>query len=92
MIVRILGEGQWILGEEHLDELNAYDENLANAVAASDESGFKDSLTTLLDRVKGLGVPISDDDLTPSDLILPGSQSTLGEVAALLHDEGLIPG
>jgi len=38
MIVRILGEGQLDLGEEHLDELNELDAELAAAVTSGDDS------------------------------------------------------
>ena len=92
MIVRILGEGQLDLGEEHLAELNTYDSALSDAVAAGDDTEFRRRLTDLLGRVRDLGVPVNDDALAPSDLILPAADSTLTEVAALLADEGLIPG
>lgn len=92
MIVRILGEGQLALGEEHLDELNALDDELAAAVAAGDEDGFRGHLGRLLDRVRALGTHVADDELSASDLILPDADSSLAEVEALLGEEGLIPG
>ncbi|HEX2896249.1 MAG TPA: hypothetical protein VHO29_19755 [Marmoricola sp.] len=92
MIVRILGEGQLALPEQHLDELNTYDAALSDAVAVGDEDAFRRHLTGLLDRVRELATPVADHDLRPSDLILPAPDSTLMEVAGLLVDEGLIPG
>ncbi|MEP6855328.1 MAG: hypothetical protein ABJA33_07655 [Pedococcus sp.] len=92
MIIRILGEGQLELAEEHLPELNKLDTELAKAVNAGDEPGFERELTTLLDRVRALGSALPDDRLTASDLILPGPDSSLAEVSSLLSEDGLIPG
>ncbi|MEO3939031.1 hypothetical protein V3N99_20110 [Dermatophilaceae bacterium Soc4.6] len=92
MIVRILGEGQLDLGEEHLDELNELDAELSAAVTAGDATRFERDLTRLLDRVQALGRPMPDNDLNVSDLILPGPDSSLAEVTALLGEDGLIPG
>ena len=92
MIVRILGEGQLELAEEHLSELNELDAELAEAVNSGDEPGFERELTRLLDRVRALGSPVPDEHLTASDLILPGPDSSLAEVSALLSEDGLIPG
>ncbi len=92
MIVRILGEGQLELAEDHLPELNELDTELTNAVNAGDEPGFARELARLLDRVRALGVSVPDDHLGSSDLILPGPDSSLAEVSALLSEDGLIPG
>ena len=92
MIVRILGEGQLDLGDEHLDELNTLDADVVDAVTAGDEARFTLELTRLLDKVRSVGTQLPDEMLSTSDLILPGPDSTLAEVASLLGDEGLIPG
>ena len=92
MIIRILGEGQRELADQHEAELNRLDEALAEAVNAGDESAFEQSLTALLERVRALGSAVPDDALVPSDAILPGEGSSLAEVRALLGEQGLIPG
>ncbi|HEV7213038.1 MAG TPA: hypothetical protein VGN47_15110 [Blastococcus sp.] len=92
MIVRVLGEGQLRVGEEHLAELNRVDDELAAAVDAGDEPRFAQCLTALVDRVRALGRPVADDVLAESDVIVPGPTSSLAEVRALLGEEGLIPG
>ncbi len=91
MIVRILGEGQWDLGEEHLEALNALDDAVENAVAAGDEVAFSQGLAALLHAVRTQGTRLEDDSLEDSQLILPMSDATLEEVRALLTDEGLVP-
>jgi hypothetical protein len=92
MIVRILGEGQRTIDESALDGLNDLDNDLVAAVDADDEDHFASALTALLDRVRELGSPLPDDEIVPSDLVLPSSDASLAEVRELLGDEGLIPG
>ncbi len=92
MIVRILGEGQLDLDDKHLDELNIIDAQVADAVAAGDEARFTLELGRLLDKVRSVGALLPEEMLSTSDLILPGPDSSLAEVASLLGDEGLIPG
>ncbi len=92
MIVRIMGEGQLEVDAGHLDELNRLDDDVASAVDAGDEPAFTVALSRLLDRVRATGTPLPDEALQASDLVLPGPDSSLAEVSALLGDEGLIPG
>ncbi|MGV9421411.1 PspA-associated protein PspAA [Streptomyces sp. NPDC003674] len=92
MIVRIMGEGQVKLDDAHFAELNELDDELLAEVEGGDEAGFRRTLSTLLDAVRRLGVPLPDDALEPSEFILPSPQATLEEVRELLGDEGLIPG
>jgi hypothetical protein len=92
MIVRIMAEGQFMIPEQELDELNELDSTLQDAVDAGDEQRFSSVLAALLDRVRTAGTPASDDVLAPSELVLPAADSTLEEVRAMLGDEGLIPG
>ena len=92
MIVRILGEGQRRVDDGDLQPLNQLDNDLVAAVDAGDEDKFGTALTALLDKVRQIGVPVPDDEIVPSDLVLPSSDASLAEVRELLGDEGLIPG
>jgi len=92
VIVRILAEGQWTVGDDQLDSLNALDSALEAAIANGDELTFTKSLEALLDAVRTSGNPLPDDALEDSDLILPPADATLEEVRELLNDDGLIPG
>jgi hypothetical protein len=93
MIVRILNEGQWELSDEAVRDLNSLDDAVDKAVAAADQDQLANALQALLDRVRTSGIPVPDDELRDSDLILPDSDSTIEDVRALLSDtdEGLIP-
>ena len=92
MIVRILGEGQWKLSDEQLTSLNELDAAVESAVDGGDQDTFRRSLEALLDAVRSTGVPLADESLEDSDLILPPSDATIDEVRGLLNDDGLIPG
>jgi hypothetical protein len=94
MIVRIMGEGQWTLGDEHSDVLNSLDAGLESAVETGDPQAFQSALSDLLGNVRALGSPLPDDSLAASDAVLPAADSGVDDVRALLadSDEGLIPG
>lgn len=91
MIVRIMGEGQVWLDDSHFPRLNELDDELLAEVESGDEEGFRRTLGALLAAVRGMGAPLPDDSLEPSELILPGPDASLADVRAMLTDEGLIP-
>lgn len=90
MIVRISGEDQYRLadGDGRIAEL---DNAVVAAVEAHDEAGFAKSFGALLDYVRSNGEAVPEDDLEPSDLILPPADLSLAEAAAEFTGEGLIP-
>ncbi|MFK0253076.1 hypothetical protein [Streptomyces sp. NPDC090445] len=92
MIVRIMGEGQVTVADSHFAELNALDDELLQEMEGGDEAGFRRTLHALLAAVRRLGVPLPDDALEPSELILPAPDASLAEVREMLSDDGLIPG
>jgi hypothetical protein len=92
VIVRILGEGQLLVDDSALEELNALDVAVEAAVDAGDEATFGAALGALLDAVRRHGTPHADDSLDESDLILPPADATIDEVRQMLDDDGLIPG
>ncbi len=91
MIVRILTEGQFTVDESEMDGLNKLDDELQAAVESGDDGRFGAALSALLDRVRSAGTPVPNEELLPSDLVLPSSDATLHEVSDLLGEEGLIP-
>ncbi|MFB6894055.1 hypothetical protein ACFCX4_32615 [Kitasatospora sp. NPDC056327] len=94
MIMRVMGEGQFEVGETHLNRLNELDDELLTALESGDEEHFRRALGELLGAVKRFGTPLPDDSLEPSDLILPDAEATIDDVRRLLRAEGdgLIPG
>jgi hypothetical protein len=92
MIVRILGEGQWQVDDEHLPELDVLDGWLEQAVEADDETAFAHALTALLHSVREVGARLPAERIVPSDLILPEADTTMDRVRDMLSGDGLIPG
>jgi hypothetical protein len=90
MIVRVSGEAQYRL-EGANGELQQLDNAVVSAVEAGDEAGYRSAYDALLAFVRSKGVPIGDDELLGSDLILPPPDLSLEEAAAEFQGEGLIP-
>ena len=92
MIVRIMGEGQFEVGDSAAAELNGLDDRLDAAVEKGDEKAFHAALGSLLERIRAAGSPLPPDSLQSSDLIVPRADATMEEVKELLAGGGLIPG
>src|SRR3981189_1422115 len=91
MIVRLLGEGQYTVDDSLLVRLNELDDEVEKAVAAGDERALWRALQALADAVRENGVKLADDDLSPSDAIIPPEDLSLEEARELMQDEGFIP-
>lgn len=91
MIVRILGEGQRRLDDSAIERLNPLDDALEAAIDSGDDEQFRSALHELLEAIRSEGAPVGDDELLPSDLVMPDADAHVDDVKALLGDEGLIP-
>lgn len=95
MIVRVMGHGQWVFEPDELLSLNEADVAVEDAVKQGDEKALRTALENLLQAVKEKGVPVPDDVLAESDLVLPDVDAGLEEVQLLLDSTseyyGLIP-
>lgn len=83
MIVRIIDEGQVELDESAFVELNAVYDELLIEIESGDEIGIRRVLGALLDAVRDLVVPLPDDALAPSGLILPSIDASLEEIRSV---------
>jgi hypothetical protein len=91
MIVRLMGEGQYRIGDELRSELDELDTRALGALEAGDESALDDLLDEMWQLVRERGERLPDDDLSSSDLIIPPSDLTLEETRLLFSEEGLVP-
>lgn len=95
MIVRIMGEGQWVVDPDELLALNHLDERVETAVAQGDDEGLSFALSELLTAIRERGTAVPDDLIAESDLVLPAEDATAEEVKLLLDSTsefyGLIP-
>ncbi len=88
MIVRILGEGQYLVPDDQRPVLEKLDDELDAAVHAGDESRFGAALNALAAEVRSAGEALADDDFAPSELVVPFADASLEETKALLADQG----
>jgi hypothetical protein len=91
VIVRLLGEGQFRVDDSLIGRLNELDAVVEKAVADGDERALWTGLQALADAVREGGVKLADDDLSPSDAVIPPEDLSLEEAQELLSDEGFIP-
>ncbi len=91
MIVRLMGEGQFEVDDSLLARLNELDTEVARAVAEGDERALWTGLQALADTVREAGRKLADEDLRPSDAIVPPEDLSLEEARELLTDDGFIP-
>lgn len=96
MIIRILGEGQFVVEESMLEALNHIDQDVEEAAMAGDQEALARSLSALLGRVRESGQVVPDEVLVESDLILPPESATVDQIRQLLDETaeypGIIPG
>ncbi|MGH9172207.1 MAG: PspA-associated protein PspAA [Acidimicrobiales bacterium] len=87
MIVRILGEAQYDVGEADAKALEQLDHSLAAAIESGDEAGYEATLEQMHEMVRSTGTQVSAETIVPSDLTLPHPGSSLSEVRDLLASE-----
>jgi hypothetical protein len=90
VIVRISGEGQWRVPDEERERLNAIDNEIVAALESCSQDQFEALLGKLRDEVTGTGTRVPDDEIVPSDVVLPAPDTTLEEARAIFAGEGLI--
>jgi len=91
VIVRLMGEGQYRVGDDVVERLHELDDEAARAVEAGDEDSLRRVLDTMASSVRDSGDRLPDEDLSASDLIIPPDDLSLEEAKELFSGEGLIP-
>ncbi len=91
MIVRISGEDQYRLDDSASARVNELEDAVAKIVEAGQQDGFNEAYQRLLDYVRSTGQPVGEDELEPSDVILPPADITFAEAGREFTGEGLIP-
>ena len=92
MIVRVMGEGQYEVGDAVAERLNELDDQAVAALERGDEAGLHESLGRMAALARDEGRRLADDDLRASDAVIPPVDLTLEESRNLFsEDHGLIP-
>jgi hypothetical protein len=91
VIIRVMGEGQFEVDEEVAKGLNDIDEQAEQALEAGDADRFGELLERMAEAVRTNGAPLPDEDLSPSEGIIPPPDLSLEEARQLFDGDGLIP-
>jgi hypothetical protein len=91
MIVRISGEGQYRLPDGDEGRLNELEAEVQSALDGGRETDFPGSYGALLDYVRSAGERLAEDELEPSQVILPPADISFQEASREFTGEGLIP-
>jgi hypothetical protein len=91
MIVRLMGEGQYRVDDAILARLNGLDDGATAALEANDAAALEQRLNALWELVRAEGERLADDELSPSDALVPPADLSLEEARRLLGDDGFIP-
>jgi PspAA-like protein len=91
VIVRLMGEGQYRIDDGAREELNELDDRALAALEQEDEPALDGMLDEMWQIVRDRGERLPDEDLSPSDLVIPPSDLTLEETRKLFSEEGLVP-
>jgi hypothetical protein len=91
VLIRILGEGQFVVPDSEIEEINRLDTALEHALNTTDDD-VQPALDALLDKVRSVGVRPADDEFVESEVILPFADAHEEDIRAMLQEDGLIPG
>jgi hypothetical protein len=91
MIVRISGTGQYRLADKLAKRLNDLDDAAVEAVEEDNEERFRELFDQMLELVRSEGEALPNEELVPSDVILPPPDTSIEEAAAGFTGEGLVP-
>jgi PspAA-like protein len=91
VIVRIMGEGQYRLGDDVRQRVNELDNAVVAAVDGNDEDGFHEAFQEMLDVIRSEGEHLGDEEIETSDVIVPPADTSMAEATAEFSGDGLIP-
>jgi len=92
MIVRILGDNQYVLDSKYLDKLNELDNCMVDHLGSGEVEEFNSCLHEMIHVIRDKGTPLDPAEIRPSDLIVPSPDMTPEEARKLFTAEGIIPG
>jgi hypothetical protein len=90
MIVRILGDNQYVLDSKYLDKLNELDSSLVDHLSNEEVDEFNRCLKEMIHTIREKGTPLDPAEIRPSDLIVPSPDITLKEASRLFTKKGII--
>jgi hypothetical protein len=92
-IVRIMGQGQFMIDNKILKKLNQIDNSIVQLVSndRTDNTEFKKRLSELTDIVEKNSKQLDPKEIVQSDIILPSTDLSIEEAKRLFQGEGVVP-
>jgi hypothetical protein len=92
-IVRIMGQGQFMVDNKILKKLNEIDNSIVQLVSndRTDNTEFKKRLTELTDIVEKNSKQLDPKEIVQSDIIVPSTDLSIEEAKRLFQGEGVVP-
>ncbi len=91
MIVRILGDNQYVLDSKYLDKLNELDTCMVDHLGHEQVDDFDSCLHEMIHIIRENGTPLDPAEIRASDLIVPSPDMTADEARKLFTKDGIIP-
>jgi hypothetical protein len=91
VIVRIFSDGQYRIPADVQARLHELDNATVSAIDSGDEGSFASNYKALVELIHTNGERLADEELVPSDLMLPPADITLEEAREEFTGEGLLP-
>lgn len=92
VVVRLMGEGQYYIDKDTLDEVNRIDNRMVRLLDEDvDEHTIRESIAAMRMLVKSRGRKVKDDTIIPSHIIIPSVDITVEEAREVFKGEGLVP-
>jgi hypothetical protein len=92
MIARIMTENQYRIDEAHTGEIDRLDDEMVAAMDGDDAGRFAAALTDLIAHVRQYGQVVPNEELVPSDVMIPAPDMSLAEAHALPHQAPVAEG
>jgi monomeric isocitrate dehydrogenase len=92
-IVRIMGQGQFMVANKILKTLNDIDNSIVQLVSndRSDDTEFRKRLIELTEIVETNGKQLDPKEIIQSDIILPSPDLSIEEAKRLFKGDGVVP-
>ncbi|MHC1624422.1 MAG: PspA-associated protein PspAA, partial [Methermicoccaceae archaeon] len=79
MIIRLMGEGQFVVPDDLLSDLNRVDNELVSLLEEGDEDTFRKRLADMHAMVREMGTPLSPEELVASNFVIPPDDVSIAE-------------
>lgn len=100
MIVRIMGQGQYVVGRSTVQELNKIDNSIVKLIESKEygsegeddgsTSDFRKQLTRLVNLAIEKGTPLDAKEIVESDIMLPNADISIDEAKELFSGDGVV--